>query len=365
MTTQALLDDVYRTLAPHRGEGNVASYIPALARIDPSKLGMAIATIDGELAMAGDGDEPFSIQSISKTFTLTLALDQHGDDLWQRVGREPSGSAFNSIVQLEAEQGIPRNPLINAGAIATCDALLANKGPAGAKAEILDFARRRAGAQGIEMDPEVAQSEAQTGFRNTSLANFMKGFGNLHNPVADVLDVYFHQCAIAMSCAQLGPRRSVPGGRRQGPDYRRYRSWYKKGQAHQRNHADMRALRCLRRFCLPGRPARKKRGRRRYSMYCPWARGNRGLVPGLERQWQFPARYQSTGSHRPGDQVVGLLEFQLTFDTVCRHREEKALAIREDEHAKIPNAYWRPMGSMPRMAKPLNHWTLLAVKTGR
>lgn len=203
MSVQQWLDQTYAALEGRRGEGRVADYIPALARVDARKFGMAVVTTKGETAMAGDAQEAFSIQSISKAFTLTLALGQHGNALWRRVGREPSGSAFNSIIQLEAENGLPRNPLINAGAIAVCDAVLGAKGATAAKTEILDFMRRLSDDKSIVMDREVAQSEAQTGFRNASLANFMKAFRNLENPVAEVLDVYFHQCAIAMNCLQL------------------------------------------------------------------------------------------------------------------------------------------------------------------
>lgn len=203
MHLQTIIDDVYAKLSPRRGEGKVANYIPALARIDPNKFGIAAVSVDGEIARAGDADETFSIQSISKAFVLTLALGQVGNGLWSRVGREPSGSAFNSIVQLEHEHGIPRNPLINAGAIAVCDVVLGHQRPTAAKAMILGFLRDLACDESIAIDLEVARSEAATGFRNASLANFMKSFDIIDNDVENVLDVYFHQCAIAMSCTQL------------------------------------------------------------------------------------------------------------------------------------------------------------------
>jgi len=203
MSLQSVVDEVYGRLASRRGEGRVANYIPALARIDPKKFGIAAVGIDGEVARAGDADEPFSIQSVSKVFVLTLALGQIGNGLWKRVGREPSGSAFNSIVQLEHEHGIPRNPLINAGAIAVCDVVVSHQGAPAAKAMILSFLRDLACDDSVAIDLEVARSEAATGFRNASLANFMKSFAVIDNPVTDVLDVYFNQCAIAMSCTQL------------------------------------------------------------------------------------------------------------------------------------------------------------------
>lgn len=185
------------------GVGKVADYIPALARIDPNKFGASIITVDGETASYGDAAEGFSIQSISKLFTLTLALEKTGDELWQRVGREPSGNTFNSIVQLEQECGIPRNPFINAGAILVSDVLLGEQQPHPCLDNLLDFVRMLAQDLSIEVDKEVAQSEAETGFRNTSLANFMKSFGNLNKPVAQVLELYFNQCAIKLNCQQL------------------------------------------------------------------------------------------------------------------------------------------------------------------
>jgi len=194
---------VHRDMAEHIGKGRVADYIPALSRADPRKFGIAVVTCDGRTATSGDAEEPFSIQSVSKVFTLTLALERIGTALWDRVGREPSGSAFNSIVQLEHEHGIPRNPLINAGALVVTDVILAGRDPAPAIAEILDFIRARADDPTVQIDLEVARSEAETGNRNTSLAYFMRAFGNLNGPVAGVLSAYFHQCAIAMNCVQL------------------------------------------------------------------------------------------------------------------------------------------------------------------
>ncbi len=186
---------------PDRGE--VASYIPELARVDPKSFGLVVIDANGNAAAAGESDTPFSIQSISKVFTLALALGNAGDRLWSRVGREPSGSAFNSIVQLEFERGIPRNPFINAGAIAVTDAILSGHQPREALGEILWFMRFLADDPSIRIDEAVAASEQRTGYRNAALANYMKSFGVLDNPVDFVLGVYFHHCAIAMSCRQL------------------------------------------------------------------------------------------------------------------------------------------------------------------
>jgi glutaminase len=200
MDFQALLDDITAQIQPLLGTaGHVATYIPALARVSPLQFGMALRTCDGQEAAAGDSTTPFSIQSMSKVFSLTLAMRSQGDALWERIGREPSGSPFNSLVQLESERGIPRNPFINAGAIAVADRLLSQ---GDAKADITALLSSLCG-ENVAIDPEVAQSEADTGFRNAALANFMKGFGTLDNAVDRVLDVYFNQCAIRMNCLQV------------------------------------------------------------------------------------------------------------------------------------------------------------------
>jgi glutaminase len=194
-----IVDEMQRR--PDRGV--VATYIPELAGVDPKQFGLAVVTADGHIAVGGDSDTLFSIQSISKVFTLTLALGKVGDRLWRRVGREPSGSPFNSVVQLEYEHGIPRNPFINAGAIAVTDVILSGHQPREALGEILRFVRFTADDTAIVIDEAVAASEKRTGFRNAALANYMKSFGVLENPVDYTLGVYFHHCAIAMSCRQL------------------------------------------------------------------------------------------------------------------------------------------------------------------
>jgi glutaminase len=198
-----IVTEVHHDMVAHLGRGRVADYIPALGRIDPRQFGIAITTCEGQSVAAGDAGTPFSIQSISKLFTLTMALEKLGGTLWRRVGHEPSGSSFNSIVQLEKEHCIPRNPLINAGALVVSDALLAGGMPAGLLAEITVFIRQLADDPTISIDPEVATSEGQTGFRNASLANFLRAFGNIHSNVQDVLEVYFNQCALRMDCRQL------------------------------------------------------------------------------------------------------------------------------------------------------------------
>ncbi|HVV40330.1 MAG TPA: glutaminase [Nitrobacter sp.] len=200
---QAVVREIADEMVARTDRGTVASYIPELAQADVSSFGIAVVDAEGQVAAAGDCDTPFSIQSISKVFTLTLALGKVGDQLWRRVGREPSGSPFNSIVQLEFERGIPRNPFINAGAIAVTDVILSGHQPREAIGEILRFMQFLARDPSIVIDEAVAASEQRTGFRNAALANYMKSFGVIDNSVDFTLGVYFHHCAIAMSCRQL------------------------------------------------------------------------------------------------------------------------------------------------------------------
>ncbi len=185
--------------------GAVASYIPELAGIDPAQFAIAVVTADGTCHAAGDADVQFSVQSITKVFTLAIALGRSGDQLWRRVGREPSGRAFNSIVQLEQEQeqGRPRNPFINAGALVTTDEILAGRAPREALAEILQFVRTAAGSDDIHINEAVATSEKAHGQRNFALAYFLASCGNLKNPPEMTLGTYFHHCAIEMTTVQL------------------------------------------------------------------------------------------------------------------------------------------------------------------
>ena len=190
-------------MAARTDRGRVADYIPQLAAIDPNQFGISVCLADGTQHSAGDSAIRFSIQSISKVFALAIALGRLGDQLWTRVRREPSGLAFNSILQLENEGGIPRNPFVNAGAIVTTDAALGSRPPREYLAELLTFLRTAAGDEDIHIDRAVAKSETETGHRNFALAHFLKAHGNLKNPPELTLGAYFHQCAIAMTVDQL------------------------------------------------------------------------------------------------------------------------------------------------------------------
>lgn len=200
---QDILDDIVAQMQLRSERGKVADYIPQLACVDAQQFGISVVMQDGKVFSAGDAQQLFSIQSISKVFTLTIALGTLGDGLWSHVGREPSGDPFNSIVQLEHEHGRPRNPFINAGALAVVDAIMMGHQPKETLAEILEFVRFLADDRSICIDDKVARSELATSDRNASLAHFMASFGRIVNPVDCVLGTYFHQCSIAMNCEQL------------------------------------------------------------------------------------------------------------------------------------------------------------------
>lgn len=200
---QEIVNDIVAKISKIENRGEVANYIPQLSHVDPENFGIVIMTPQGEVYSGGNTEEEFSIQSISKVFILTIALGKLGDAIWERVGREPSGDPFNSIVQLENENGRPRNPFINAGAISVVDAIMGGNEPKVTLAEILQFIRFIANDPGIYIDHKVAFSEKAKGSRNAALAHFMTSFGRLTNPVDKILGVYFHLCAITMSCKQL------------------------------------------------------------------------------------------------------------------------------------------------------------------
>ncbi|MDG3087111.1 glutaminase B [Vibrio hannami] len=202
MPTQEMLSDILDEVRSLIGQGKVADYIPALAKISGGKLGMAIYTNEGEIYKAGDADEAFSIQSISKVLSLTLGMMVYeSDEIWQRVGKEPSGQAFNSLIQLEMEKGIPRNPFINAGAIVITDMLQSRF--SAPKQRLLEFVRNLSGETHIVYDKIVAASEMMHSDRNAAIAYLMKSFGNFDNDVIPVLNNYFHAFALKMSCVDL------------------------------------------------------------------------------------------------------------------------------------------------------------------
>ncbi|HGE6025208.1 TPA: glutaminase B [Vibrio cholerae] len=200
--TAEILASIIEEVRPLTSKGIVADYIPALAKVPSEKLGIAVFTNQGEVISAGDAQEGFSIQSISKVLSLTLAMGLYQpDELWSRVGKEPSGQAFNSLIQLEMEHGIPRNPFINAGAIVVCDMLQSRL--SAPRQRLLEFVRQLSGEPLIAYDKVVAASEMMHSDRNAAIAYLMRSFGNFHNEVIPVLHNYFHACALKMSCVEL------------------------------------------------------------------------------------------------------------------------------------------------------------------
>ncbi|MFJ7904945.1 glutaminase [Streptomyces sp. NPDC096198] len=201
LTFQPVLERIAEEIEQRPRRGRPADYIPALAARDPRRFGMAVAELDGTVYGVGEWKQPFSTQSITKVFTLALELAREGDELWEHVGREPSGNPFNSLVQLEYENGLPRNPFINAGALVVTDRLHSRTGDAAGT--LLDFLRAESGNPELTFDQEVAASETAHGDRNAALAHFMASYGNIGNPVPVLLDQYFRQCSIEASCADL------------------------------------------------------------------------------------------------------------------------------------------------------------------
>ena len=198
---QDVLQDIYKNVITIPDKGSVASYIPELAEFDKHNFGIHLRTLDGKEYGIGDFNKKFSIQSISKVLTLSLASSLIGEKILERVDVEPSGNPFNQLSLLERENGIPRNPLINSGAIVIADILISNlKNP---KDDFLDYIRDLVDDNSIQYNLKVAQSEKLTGFKNFAAANLLKSFKNLENDVEKVLDFYFHQCSLEMNCAQL------------------------------------------------------------------------------------------------------------------------------------------------------------------
>lgn len=201
MDYQQLLENIYQEILPYAKEGKQADYIPELAKVNPDQFGMFLHSIYGETASIGSADTRFSIQSISKVFALAICLSIKGDELWKRVGREPSGTAFNSLIQLEIEKGLPRNPFVNAGAIVMADILLSHfENP---EREFLNFVREVSGEPTIDYNREVAESEREFGYLNAAIANLLKYHGTIENDIESVLHFYFLMCSVEMSCREL------------------------------------------------------------------------------------------------------------------------------------------------------------------
>lgn len=201
MNYKNILEQIFEEMQAETSEGSVATYIPELAGVNPDQFGIALRSVDGAHVSIGDSELRFSAQSVAKVFALGLALSRAPEQVWKRVGVEPSGDPFNSLGLLEVEEGRPRNPLVNAGAIVVSDILLSVCDDP--LAELLAFVRAMAGADDIGVDAAVAASELATGNRNRAHAYFMRSFGNIHHDVEEVIEIYVQICAISMSCSEL------------------------------------------------------------------------------------------------------------------------------------------------------------------
>ena len=201
MDYQQILKNIYTEIQPFAKEGKQADYIPALAKVNPDQFGMCLSTVTGDIYEICDAETRFSIQSISKVFAIAMALSLKGEEIWKHVGKEPSGTSFNSLFQLELEKGIPRNPFINSGAIVVADILMNElEDP---EKDFIEFIRNLCGEESVDYNMEVALSERENGYLNAAIANLLKYHGCITNDIEDVLRFYFKMCSVEMSCREL------------------------------------------------------------------------------------------------------------------------------------------------------------------
>ena len=202
MDFKNLLNRIYAEIKSSKWEdGNLPDYIPELKHINPDKFGMSLITLDGKNYGVGDFQEKFSLQSIAKVFAFTLVYKDLGGKVFERVGVEPSGNPFNSLIQLEQERGFPRNPLINAGALVVCDMIIENFDTP--EKTLFDFIGKIARNPSIDYNPSVYQSEKNSGHRNRAMIHLMKSFGTIKNDTDKVLDLYFKLCSLEMTTEEL------------------------------------------------------------------------------------------------------------------------------------------------------------------
>ncbi len=198
---QQIIEQLHHSLSAVEATGETADYIPELAQVDANQMGVYVLDQQGRCYQTGDWQQTFSIQSVVKVLTLCMAYSELGTALWQRVGMEPSGTPFNSLGHLEHEQGVPRNPFSNAGALVVCDVLMGLYDDP--LAALLGLIRQTSGNPEIDVNPVVAESEKSEGHRNMALAHLMKSLGNINHDVDDLLDFYFNACSITLNCQDL------------------------------------------------------------------------------------------------------------------------------------------------------------------
>lgn len=197
---QPLLEELHRRYLPLR-EGTLAGYIPELRKADPDWFGICIATTEGQLCQVGDYQQPFTLQSVSKPFMYGLALEDHGrDSVLSRIGVEPTGDAFNAII-LDEHSNRPYNPMVNAGAIAIAG-LIKGADSTERLNRMLDTIGRYTGHRPL-VDIAVFTSERTSGHRNRAIAYLMRNFNMLDGDIDSILDLYFQQCALLVTCQDL------------------------------------------------------------------------------------------------------------------------------------------------------------------
>ncbi|MBF6628320.1 MAG: glutaminase [Proteiniphilum sp.] len=201
MNYEQTFEEIYNDLQHVEESGHVADYITELAQVDPDQFGVHLTTVEQEEYSFGDAEKRFSVQSIAKVFSFVMAYSTIKSNIWERTNLEPAGTPFNSLLQLEHDRGIPRNPFINAGALVVCDILVSEL--ASPKENMLAFIHRLSGNNRISFNPAVAHSEKKAGNRNYAMIYLMKSFGNIRNDIETVMDLYFHLCSIEMSCKEL------------------------------------------------------------------------------------------------------------------------------------------------------------------
>jgi glutaminase len=202
-TVRSVVRDIVKKISESGDKGEATRQIPELSGVDTEQFGIAILTRDGKMICGGDSETPFSLQSISKAFSLELVLKAHGDDLWERVGRDPSGDPYNSVIDLERQKGYPRNPFVNAGALIVVDMLLDTLNPEEEVEAVVEFVGTLLDSDGFSLNEKVADSDEGSGSLNRAMLNIANHFENVRNPIDKIMKAYVRQCAIELSCRQL------------------------------------------------------------------------------------------------------------------------------------------------------------------
>ena len=198
---QSFLNQLYHELKG-LSEGRVATYIPELAKANPDWFGISVVTLDGQVFEVGDVAQKFTIQSISKVFVYGMALEDYGrENLLKKVGVEPTGDPFNSLIRLDEDSKRPDNPMVNAGAIATTS-LITGQDPADRLNRMLAMFQRYVGDE-VFVDVSTFVSERSTGHRNRAMAHLMLNFGLIDEHIDEALDLYFQQCSVLVTCHDL------------------------------------------------------------------------------------------------------------------------------------------------------------------